>query len=202
MARDRPPHPFEPLHRSTPSRAMAAKHHNQKVAMTTTQQPPTTDEPLFRKLIAKLPRRVAIALVIALAGLMAAALVVPPLAAVLVVVLPACALLILGYSAVHWFKHRPMAAREHGRRDDARVPRRYDDKGKLQPNRIENLLLVMFSYTPLLFWAALTDSDGLDFWFWIAGALIAPLYFLGKLALFRWWLPRKERTATSTHPTS
>ena len=151
--------------------------------MATDQQPPTTGGPLLRKLIAKLPRRVVIALAIALAGLMAAALAVPPLAAVLLVVLPACALFILGDSAVYWFKRRP-------------TPRRYDDNGKLQPNKIEGLLLVMFTFTPLWFWGALTDSDGLDFSFWVAGALMVPLYFLGKLTLFRWWLPRKERAAT------
>ena len=156
--------------------------------MATAQQPPTATGPLLRKLKVKLPRRVAIALAVVLAGLMVAALAVPALAIILLLVLPACALLLLADSAAYWFKHR-------------KTPRYYDDKGRLQPNKTEGLLLILFTYTPLWFWAALTDSVKLNLSFWIAGALMIPLYFLGKLVLFRCWLPFRERPAASTTAT-
>ncbi len=153
--------------------------------MTTSRQCKPTTGPLLRNLKAKLSRRMAIAFVFALALLMAAALVVPPLALALVLVLPACAVLIIADYAIYWLKSRP-------------IPRHYNSKGKLQPSKIENSLLVIFAYTPMWFWAALTDSEGVGPPFLLALVLMIPLYGLGKLILFRCWLPRKERSTIKT----
>jgi len=87
--------------------------------------------------------------------------------------------------ATYWLKSRP-------------IPRHYNSKGKLQPSKIENSLLVIFAYTPMWFWAALTDSEGIGPPFLLALALMIPLYGLGKLILFRCWLPRKERSTIKT----
>ncbi len=143
-----------------------------------TAPPQAIDGPVASKLKAKLSRRAAFALVVVLALLMAVALAVPPLAIALILVLLACAVFFIGDYAVFWFKHHPL-------------PRHYDDKGRLQPNRIENVLIVTFAQWPLLAWAVLKGGNGLNVWWLLGAALIIPSYYLGKLALFRWWLPRK-----------
>ncbi|WP_419846911.1 hypothetical protein [Candidatus Poriferisocius sp.] len=104
--------------------------------------------------------------------------VAPELTITLMGLLAVCCLGFSARYAVFWLKHRPL-------------PRDYDDKGKPKPNKIEDLLLVVFAQLPLLAWALLKGGSGLNVWWLLAVALMAPFYALGKFALFRWWLPRK-----------
>ena len=88
--------------------------------------------------------------------------------------LAAYSLVVIARHAVFWLKHRPM-------------PQHYDNKGRLQPNRIESFLLAAFALWPAWFYLALEIP------LWLCAVFAVPLYFLGKLALFRWWLPHKQR---------
>jgi hypothetical protein len=110
------------------------------------------------------------AVVLALSGALLP--VAPELTIALMSLLVVCCLAFSAGYAVFWLKHRPL-------------PRDYDDKSKPKPNKIEGFLLAAFALWPTWFRTAL------DIPLWLCAAFAIALYFLGKLVLFRWWLPRK-----------
>ncbi len=136
------------------------------------QTPSVISPPKGRHLV------IMVAVVLALGGALLP--IAPELTIALVSLLMAYCLIFIARYAVFWLKHRPL-------------PRNYDDNGKLQPNKIENFLLCIFAFSPCWVWAVFSSDGRLDFSFWLATALIVLSYFLGKLVLFRWWLPRRKR---------
>ena len=136
--------------------------------------PPIATQTMTRRVVARLPRRLAWALASALGLLMLVSLAIPPLAMSLLLVLLAFGAFALVDYARLWLKHRP-------------ISRPRDRQGKPQPHFFEGVLLLWFALSGMTLWHASLAP------FWLAVLITAVLFVLGHTFLHRWWIPYRTR---------